>query len=332
MITLITAVPGSGKSLTAIEIIVNSLSENPDRKIYTNLPLKWSEPNLDDLTEKPYLLIDPNGKNVFPIPDGDDWQLCEMGSLIIYDEVQKIFPATAKAGVVVDDRLTGLETHRHHGYDLVFITQDATFVHHHIRKLVGRHIHLYRGHNATRVARYSWSHYETDPNDRHAQERATMEVWAFRKDLYKYYKSSVKHTHIFKLPKKAYFFIVVILMILGLVGYLISKNGSVIKLPSSEIVPSETSQSVSGATVPVETTKTLPNLIDVEPDMQRQHLFSTAPTAVPIEGCIQNKNFCSCYDKSGLTLELTYNQCSEMMRTPLPRQINTNNTGAQKVR
>lgn len=334
MIFLITAVPGSGKSLTLVERIVEYVKEG--RKVYTNLPLKWSEPSLDPDVE-PHLLIDPSGKYVFPLPEHNDWQLLPQGSVVIYDEAQKIFPATAKAGIVNDDRLTGLETHRHYGYDIYFVTQDSTFVHHHIRKLVGAHIHLYRGSGASVVARYTWSHYVSDPNNREEQKRATLEMWKFPKHLFPFYHSSVEHTHKLKLPKKVLFLGCFILLLVGGFVYNVFYRGAGSLSPSeiSPVVVSPASASLpsasSFASLPSASASpsVIPDLVSSsEEPFERVYLLSTAPEAVPLEGCISYKNNCQCFNKQGFVLELKPEQCRDILRKPLPRQLPVSSGGA----
>lgn len=197
MITLITAVPGSGKTLYSIDLIYKANLEK--RKVYQNI-------NGLDVNKF------PNPDLIFQAPD--DWRDTPDGSLVIYDEAQQehLYPANAQRGLVSDKRLTAMETHRHTGHDLVFITQSPTFVHHHIRKLVGQHIHLYRAFGRNGSIVYKWSHTCDNPNDRKEQQRTDKHNWQFPKKYYSFYKSSEVHTHKFKMPKKAYFYLVLILV------------------------------------------------------------------------------------------------------------------------
>lgn len=143
-----------------------------------------------------------NNHNLQEAPS--DWRDTPHGSVVIYDECQQphLYPSTAKAGKVEDERLTAMETHRHTGHDLYFITQAPTFVHHHIRKLVGQHIHLYRARGIGGAMRYEWSHTCDNPNDRREQERADSFLWKFPSAHFAYYTSATVHTHKFKIPKK----------------------------------------------------------------------------------------------------------------------------------
>lgn len=325
MIILYSAVPGSGKSLSAVELIVKFVEEK--RQVYTNIPL-----TVDD--ETGHFNIDPTGEYVHVIPEHNDWQQLPIGCVVIYDEAQKIFPATAKPGQVTDDRLTGLETHRHHGYDLIFLTQDATFLHHHIRKLVGKHVHLYRGKGAKIVSRYEWSHYCENPNDRREQERASMELWPFPKKLYKYYKSSQIHTHKFKIPKKIAIGVICLLSAFGYLTNGMIKNGGLASFADKEeiIIPPEADtplhpvQASAGGFIPPPTHYLADGITE------RVYAFSAVEEAVPVSGCINYKNKCMCFSESGNTLELENKMCRDAMKSPLPRSINISRSGGSSRR
>ena len=106
MITLITAVPGSGKTLLAVGLIWEYLKEG--RAVYSNI---------EGLQKDKF----PNNNLLFDAPD--DWRETPDGSVVIYDECQQphLYPADGQRGKVADDRLTAMETHRHSGHDLFFM-------------------------------------------------------------------------------------------------------------------------------------------------------------------------------------------------------------------
>lgn len=297
MITLITAVPGSGKTLTAIGIIIKALEEG--RPVYTNIN---------------GLQVDkfPNNHNLHPAPD--DWRDTPEGSLVIYDECQQphLYPSTAQRGRVEDERLTAMETHRHTGHDLVFITQAPTFVHHHVRKLVGEHIHLYRGRGIGGAMRYEWSHTCDSPNDRKEQERANSEFWKFPKEHYSYYKSATVHTHKFKVPKKLAMFLVGLLIAaVWLASYFWQNKGfaSLSGEPVKAVAAAETASREPAA---------LPSALS-----SRYSYTRDIEQSVPIGGCIANEFLteCQCYSPDGVTLDISVGQCVSIIQKPLPRQI-----------
>lgn len=295
MIKLITAVPGSGKTLSAIAMIIEGLEAG--RPVFTNINglIKDKFPNNSLLQDAP-----------------DDWRDTPEGSLIIYDEAQQahLYPSNAQRGKVEDERLTAMETHRHSGHDLVFITQAPTFVHHHIRKLVGEHIHLYRGRGVGGAMRYEWSHTCDSPNDRKEQERATGVFWKFPKEHFGYYTSAVMHTHKFKIPYKIVAIFSVVALILSFVGYNLIANDGLAVL--SEPVKVEAQAEMLASARPV-----------VKTDM---YSWSAAPVAVSVAGCMANHDTskCQCYDDDGKTLALEHSQCLSILNNPLPRSVKVN--------
>ena len=300
MITLITAVPGSGKTLYSIGLIEDALASG--RPVFTNINglVKDKFSNNHLLSEAP-----------------DDWRDTPEGSLVIYDEAQQshLYPSNAQRGPVTDERLTSMETHRHSGHDLVFITQAPTFVHHHIRKLVGLHVHLYRARGLHAATKYAWRPVCNSPNDRKEQQRADFVLWKFPKEHFSFYTSAVMHTHKFKMPKKLAVLGFFVLLGLGAVGFNLYKNSGLASVSglSSEPLPLVADSSVS-APVPV-----------VSP-----YEWSKTPEAVPVAGCIAmpSRNKCQCFSANGTTLEMSHAACLSVINSPLPRTFTANKRDA----
>lgn len=292
MIILITAVPGSGKTLYSITLIDEANKKK--RPVFHNINgldvSKFEHPDL-----------------IYPAPD--DWRETPHGSLVIYDECQQphLYPATAQRGAVMDERLTAMETQRHTGHDLVFITQAPTFVHHHVRKLVGEHVHLYRAHGVSGANRYVWSHACDSPNDRKEQQRADSVVWPFPKKYFSYYKSATIHTHKFKIPKKLIFIFSLAFMILLASGYGIYNN-SLLSAYNGSQLPQEKASAQALAALPVASSG---------------YDWSRTPETVPVAGCIANHDTsrCMCFSSSGVTLDMPHSQCLSVLNNPLPRSI-----------
>lgn len=299
MLTLITATPGSGKTLFCVGLILDYLKSDEPRFIYHNI----IGLNIDS----PFLRLAP-----------DDWREVPDGSIIFYDECQEIFPATGKAGRVDDQVLTDLETHRHRGIDIYFITQHPTFVHHHIRKLVTEHIHLYRAAGVSGAIRYLWSHVVLDPNDRGEQSRANSIIFRFNKEHFKLYKSTVLNTHKFRLPRKGWYFIIAIFCIAVFVIYSLSDGLNSISSvpPVPPVKPLEGAKS-QAATLP------LPSATEFDNPVSRGH-WASSPTIPAVAGCVHfpSRSKCLCYAKNGLQLDLSYAQCVSALTHPLPVNIN----------
>lgn len=109
MITLITATPGSGKTLYAIKLIFDYL--NQGRPVYTNI-----------------LGLKIDGVRLFNIstPKLHDWRDLPNGSVIVYDEAHE-HPAFASDDLITDKNILktvrqdigdSLALHRHFGLEL----------------------------------------------------------------------------------------------------------------------------------------------------------------------------------------------------------------------
>lgn len=299
MLRLITAVPGSGKTLYCVSLIKKLLESDDPRFIYHNI-------------------IGLNIDSPFLLPAPSDWRDVPDGSIIFYDECQEIFPSTGKAGRVDDSMLTDLETHRHRGLDIYFITQHPTFVHHHIRKLCGEHIHFYRSSGVSASVKYEWSHVCLEPNDRNEQRRANVSIFKFDKALFKLYKSTVLNTHKFKLPLKGYYYLFIIIIIIVGVFYSFRNGLNSVELMEEKNNPVVQALAPQGFSNPSPPSPAAPNL----PDPSH---WASSPTIPAVAGCVHfpSKKRCACYSTSGFQLSLSYAACVSAMSAPLPRNINS---------
>lgn len=295
MITLITAVPGSGKTLYAVSIIQGFLNEG--RPVYHNINGLQV-----DKFENNHLLFDAPA----------DWTETPDGSVVIYDECQQehLYPATGQRGQVTDNRLTSMETHRHTGHDLFFITQAPTFVHHHVRKLVGQHIHFYRGGGAKNVARYTWSHTCDNPNDRQEQQRADFQIFRFDSKLFDLYKSATVHTHKFRIPKKILFITLFIIALVAACLYFLSQG-----FIFNQIMDNTQNQP------PVE--RLASTAVGIPSSSTPRAWLNDVPEVRSIGGCISSDRSCQCYTKDLNPLDLDQAQCRALIRSPLPMSIST---------
>lgn len=314
MITLITAVPGSGKSLLGVQMICDAVEAK--RPVYSNIAGLQVE-------------------GCLPAPD--DWRDTMEGSLVIYDEAQQqhLYPSTAHRGEVKDERLRAMEIHRHTGHDLVFISQSPSFLHHHIRKLAGQHIHLYRAFGMKTVTKYTWQHVVDSPNDRGEQSRSDSVPWMFPKHLFSKYKSATTHTHKFKIPKKLGFLVAFIVVVAIAVGanaynsrnesYLFSSSGKQAD-PASASTPVEQSQQkaslVPGGAGAAATTG--------PKQAASTSIYDWADTeqATPVAGCISSSkqhggaiDRCQCFSEQGKLLKMSFAACMSAVANPLPRSI-----------
>lgn len=178
-IMLITGLPGSGKSLSAVEVLYREVQKGTGRTIYC----VGIDGLADGLAE--------------PLDDPMRWQDLPDGSLIVVDEAQKFFPAR-RAETLPPVR--ALSEHRHRGFDFVLITQHPMMIDAYVRKLVSEHVHVVRRWGASVSTKFRWSEVVEDVQSVSMRARASETVWRYPKDLYRLYKSATLHTVKRKLP------------------------------------------------------------------------------------------------------------------------------------
>jgi zona occludens toxin len=172
VIILVTGTPGSGKSLYTVSELLNKQFKG--RPLYIN--------GIPDLLLEHEVLTDDDVEHWF---DGR----VPPNSVIVIDEVQRIWRPRS-ASVKAPEHITKLEVHRHQGVDFIVITQHPQQIDAHVRRLVGRHLHIRRTWGLAASVVYEWDATSTLSNIKTAQSK----VWRYPKSAYKLYKSSQLHT------------------------------------------------------------------------------------------------------------------------------------------
>ena len=206
MITLITGVPGSGKTLSVVSDLAKKVKKEwADRKIFTH-----GIPELTIPTEKI-----PEGHD---IKDMNVWlQYPENnGSVVIIDEAQNIFPPRS-AGSKTPELVEWLHIHRHSGVDIILITQMPGRIDKQVRDLVGAHYHIHKTPLGVRM-RYFWDYCENNPKS--GMRNARPEVYKFDKKAFGLYKSAEIHTKV-KTPKSRVLWVIPLaLVVFGVTAYM----------------------------------------------------------------------------------------------------------------
>lgn len=137
MIVGFVGVPGSGKTYEAVKKIVFNLLKG--RHVYTNIDGMDQGP-CQEMLKGIAKLDDFEFDRKFHFLDRDEvpnfWQVARPGSFIVLDEVHKVFNCRdwqSKKNLAFADWAS---THRHHGYDLILITQDMEKVEKQVRSLL----------------------------------------------------------------------------------------------------------------------------------------------------------------------------------------------------
>jgi zona occludens toxin len=202
-ITLITGVPGSGKTLYTVSKLLGPIvgSQIPvdDDEGRTVMHTRTVFSNVNGLLLD-HELIDANGGwsykekvwefvgNSGGLHDWHEW--AQPGSFIVFDEFQKAWPPRPNGSPVPPD-VQALDTHRHMGVDFVLLTQNPLNVDRHVLGLVDRHLHIRRVANSAVAIVYEWDHASRSFLYKNAVNRSP---WRYDKKAYKLYKSARVHT------------------------------------------------------------------------------------------------------------------------------------------
>lgn len=280
MMKLITGVPGAGKTLFAMVEIEKQLKSG--REVFTNID-GCSLPGIQE------------------IPDDNDWRNLPDGSAVFYDEAHQIFRGTGRPGLSSDPIINEMDEHRHRGFDLYFITQFPTKLHHEIRSMVDQHFHLLRPIGAPMATVYEWPE-ATNVSDREARSLADTSSFSYPKRLYPYYKSAVEHTSKIKIPAKIKMLGVVVAAVTLFVGYRLISAGGFASINNHDLA--DRAGAVPSA--------------QAEP---RRPAADPVVRDIPLSGCISSQTDCRCYSLDGDPITLSDSVCRTYVDGPMPRRI-----------
>lgn len=310
MITLITGVPGAGKTLYAVHEILLPESK-AGRQLY-----------VDGI---PDLLV-PHEVS----PDVMDWpSWAPHGAHIVIDEVQRLWRPES-AGKAIPPSIAELETHRHRGLDFTIMTQHPNLIHSNVRRLVGRHIHVRR--TGLGVVVYEWSECKTNP-DTAWRTALTKLRWKHPKSSFGLYKSASIHQKVkFRLPK-AIWLVIIPLLILPFAGwFLYSYLSGAVKDPlhatNGQSAQTQSQQGLGAfSSMPgQQTTPANQPAPPAEIDIREQFIPRLAgqPNTAPaydslrvvktmpiVAACIADEHRCWCYTQQMTKVDMSDTQCRE---------------------
>lgn len=178
MLYLYTGVPGAGKTLH----MVSQLYKEPEFK---ERPLY-----VDGITD-----LDPEAIPHNALPEGCsglNWhEWLPEGSILIIDECQRYWRPRPN-GSAVPPAIQALETHRHKGIDIYFLTQDPKKIDSQIRNLIEVHKHFSMSNLGIRRC-FEWRNKVGDPNSRNDVKSAIVTPYFLDESVYGFYTSSVLH-------------------------------------------------------------------------------------------------------------------------------------------
>lgn len=310
MITVITGLPGNGKTLYALTL-VKALSEKEGRPVFyariKGLKLPWT-------------LIDPF-----------EWFKCPPNAIIVIDEAQKSAdPSDPKSPTLFGVRQRGapvpiwaakLEDHRHGGVDLFILTQDAMLLDSHDRKLCERHFHMRRTFGMQRATIHEFTG-GARANASTTQKGSIRHEWAFNKEAYAWYESAEVHTHKARIPVRVWLFLALPLLLGALVWFFWTRIDPSRKQAALDEQAAGASQggarSAASAGRPV-------TAADYAADFRPRvaGLAYTAPAydevTKPVEApypaaCVEMAKRCECFSQQGTKLEVPAYLCQGIVK------------------
>lgn len=303
MLTLITGQPGNGKSLYTIAFVEAKRQAENRPVFYHGIPeltLPWT-----------------------PLEDPMKWHECPEKSIIVMDEVQKVMPPRPSSSRP-PQHVSELETHRHKGFDLFFMTQDPSLVDNHVKKLAGEHFHLIRQWGRQKADLYKMQKVQ-DPTNANLK-RALHSTFPFPKKVFEWYKSADAHTHKAKIPAKFYLLFVlpvVVIIMIGLGGW------QLWRVSHPQPKPGAAAQGAQGSALP----GMVPAGVKQDPVLTPAQYMATftprvaglaytssaydhltRPTRVPVPAaCVRIRGGCECWTQQGTHLETTPQVCAQVV-------------------
>lgn len=318
MISLITGLPGNGKTLFALWSIKQK-AEKEQREVYYH--------NIKDLT-LPW----------HPF-EAEKWMELPKGSIIVMDECQFVF-AKKPNGSKLPEFYEQLATHRHRGFDIYLITQHPTLIDNFVRQLVGQHYHAVRKFGLARSTIYEWSSANPAPQNPSSQKSSVSLKWAFPKEVYGYYKSAEVHTVKRAIPMKIFLALGFVVLLLG-AGYWSLNRYQHRYDKKTEDAAQASAARAAGSGVGVPVAGSASSQAPFDPVADAKHFLQmetprvdglaytapkydriTEPVRAPVPAaCIQvgtpqsQKGItCKCYSQQGTPLDVGFNMCMGFAR------------------
>jgi len=337
MLTLITATPGSGKTLQAVQLCYEYL--NKGYAVFSNI-------------------VGLKIAGVYKIDSHADWrdldnfkrQNSDMANTpvcVIYDEAHEhpafsakdllfSLPKTDSGKQLKQNTLDigdSLTLHRHFGMDIIMITQNPRLLRSEVLAVVGKHIHMRRIFGMKSSWLYEFPEAQTNPNTRSVRDDALVRTrWKFPTHLYNSYVSAEVHTHERKVPFKYIaialaVFCVPPIVLYSLWGKTIFSSSSPLEKPvissdkqdsnfNSNPVFQQSSNPSKLTEPPINTSYQVnePVSYNSEPYQVNKPFQYSEPQVQPLNylGCIISSNSCSCYKIDNTKTNLPISECKKI--------------------
>ena len=198
MIYLHTGLPGAGKTLFTLHI-VRERARKENRAVYYH--------GIELLKPEEF-------EGWVKLEDASKWYELPDGAIIVHDEAQTLYRPRGN-GAQVPQYVAELETHRHKGHDLYFITQHPMLIDSNVRRLAGEHMHVVRSFGAKVATLHRWAQCKEQCDKSRAD--SIRETVGYPAALFEAYKSATLHTHKARVPKRVFLLMAMPFVFIGLV-------------------------------------------------------------------------------------------------------------------
>ena len=301
MLTIITGVPGSGKSLYALSLVTEGKPPHikPNvRFINFDIHDKSLLINIEDLRKQP------------------------PGTVIVVDEAQKYFGPKPPTSPLPDYQ--DLAEHRHDGIDVILITQHPSQLDARYRRLCSDHYHVVRVFGTDSARIHHWSEIHEDVANRSDSDPST---WFYDKSLYSLYHSAELHTGKKRIPKRlilGFLALLVVPLLLFEAWHVLMSSKSFSKntqkqnqtefltrSQDTDTTSSHKTQPLTQAQYLLSRQPVIPSLPQTAPAYQKLAEPKTFPV---IAGCLEIGSKCTCYTQQATIYAVDMSTCHAYLR------------------
>lgn len=308
MITLLTGLPGHGKGVYGLDWLISKVNKENQ---------KLQEQGKEVRTVYYNGITDCKIPNWVHLDDPQLWYECPAGSFILIDECQRIFRVRAN-GSQVPKYISELETHRHHGFDMLLITQHPMLIDQNIRRLVGQHFHIIRKFGMQKANVHEFNAVVEQPQK--SRKGSVLHAYSYNKAIYALYKSAEVHTVKRNIPMRYFLMFLLPIVAIGMVWWAVQ-----------QLLPSSMQDGVfgkDGQKLPEVTGKVVTAAASIPTDYFESRvpriktLAYTAPVYDEVTevkhapypaACVQMGNMCKCYTQQGTRLKTADSLCSQIV-------------------
>jgi len=312
-ITLVTGLPGNGKTLYSIGALIDLAAKE-------NRPVFYS--GITDLSPSlGWVEIDP-----------EKWFDAPPNSLVIIDECQRVFRPRGN-GTQPPRHVSELETHRHGGIDLWLLTQHPMLVDSAVRRLTQKHLHMVRifGMQASTIHR--WDTGVVENCEKAASRKSSIKTkHIYAKKLFNLYKSAEAHTMKRAIPKRVFFIALIPVAIIGGIWYMYRFTEKRIH-PTKDITgapigvagsASSNAPGVSGGPGKLSYKNAVDDAhqfvfdrtarVNGLPQTAPQYDELTKPDVVPVPAaCVASSTKCTCYTQQATPMQIGNDLCAQIV-------------------